>query len=632
MNLLRRLIESFLIEAVALTKGSQKVLSDKKLVSALAARVRRDADFNPSVFPPGSDKKFDKATDDVVATWFLESIDKIEKDGYEGTRWSRDGLYSDWIVRKYIEGRHNWEDIIGVLNMNMRDWYILNTRNLLDPIHKNIPKFSGVRDLGNVLVHHYSAALAEVRDAAKFAARDKLARNIKVVDNDDYKIFAALNRAAACKLGSGTQWCTANSSSGSLYNSYSGQAMLFQMFPKNPEIVDKISKFSGKQTRGPEKYQFGADTGVSFKDIADDSVNPEMIRTKFPYLYTDILSSLKTNKDRIKTAIEELSADPDLQDADMTKIKSYKIDDEIKKLKVFKDRGYFTDLVRPKEKSDNDDADQEQPQLDAPVASVAPEAPGPEQGHEPIAETKEKDLYGDEYQDKVKSVGQKAKQGPMKTVWDEKTRKYKVVPVNQPKDKKVSEEDETADMDSAQMPPAMGAASGGGSSGGQYPPGTAPTMPESINHQGKNTMENVDKDVAAMLNSLKKYDKLVESVAPVLMGRDKDEVQETVVSEEGNPWETLGAEYHNDSSKSSTGGKITKTDAGVKHSEKPRTAKGKADKGSKESEADKSGEYHVSNDREKTKDSDDLEESVDPEILEWMNRFAKLGNMKGYGR
>ena len=49
-----------------------------------------------------------------------------------------------------------------------------------------------------------------------------------------------------------------------------------------------------------------------------------------------------------------------------------------------------------------------------------------------IDETKEAD-YGDEYQDMVKRVGQKAKEGPRKTVWDPEKRVYKTVPVNEPK-------------------------------------------------------------------------------------------------------------------------------------------------------------------------------------------------------
>ena len=79
--MLTQLIEAFLLEAAALTKGSQRIMNDKKMVAALAARVRRDSDFNPSSFPPGADMKFEKAPDEEVARWFLENIDRIEREG-----------------------------------------------------------------------------------------------------------------------------------------------------------------------------------------------------------------------------------------------------------------------------------------------------------------------------------------------------------------------------------------------------------------------------------------------------------------------------------------------------------------------------------------------------------------------
>ena len=137
MNL-TKLIEAFLLEAAALTKGSQRVMADKKLVQALAATVRDDAAINPSAFPPGSKNNFKKATDEAVAQWFLENIDQIEREGYEGTVYSRDGTNSDWIVRRYIAGSHTWEDLTGVMNMNLRDWYLLKNRNLLDTNHKTL--------------------------------------------------------------------------------------------------------------------------------------------------------------------------------------------------------------------------------------------------------------------------------------------------------------------------------------------------------------------------------------------------------------------------------------------------------------------------------------------------------------
>jgi hypothetical protein len=47
--------------------------------------------------------------------------------------------------------------------------------------------------------------------------------------------------------------------------------------------------------------------------------------------------------------------------------------------------------------------------------------------------------YGPEYQDKVKRLGQMAKQGERKTVWDPVKRVYKTVPVNPPKEQGVAE-------------------------------------------------------------------------------------------------------------------------------------------------------------------------------------------------
>ncbi len=44
--------------------------------------------------------------------------------------------------------------------------------------------------------------------------------------------------------------------------------------------------------------------------------------------------------------------------------------------------------------------------------------------------------YGPDYQDKVKRLGQMAKQGERKTVWDPVKRVYKTVPVNAAPEKK----------------------------------------------------------------------------------------------------------------------------------------------------------------------------------------------------
>ena len=98
MSFIQYLTEMFLTEATALTKGSQRVLADKKLVAGLADAMRDDARSHPQNFPPNSARTFQKAPDEELAQWFLENIDKIEKEGYEDTIYSKDGVYNPLTI------------------------------------------------------------------------------------------------------------------------------------------------------------------------------------------------------------------------------------------------------------------------------------------------------------------------------------------------------------------------------------------------------------------------------------------------------------------------------------------------------------------------------------------------------
>jgi hypothetical protein len=642
MNL-DKLIEAFLKEAAALTKGSQRVFADKKLVQALAATVRDDAAINPEAFPPGSKNNFKKATDEAVAQWFLENIDQIEREGYEGTVYSRDGANSEWIVRRYIAGSHTWEDLTGVMNMNLRDWYLLKNRNMLDPNHKDLAKFKSVRDVGFYMTTHYKDELEKVRDAAKNAARNKMAKNFKLVDNDDYRIYTTINRAASCALGLGTQWCTANSNYGGHYHSYAGKAMLFQIFP----YVEKKNKETGEDEIGlsdTEKYQFDAG-GPTFMNITDQPVPADKVRARFPYIFTDLATALKKNKSKMEKAFEEWANDPTLQHEDF-KIKSYEIDDEIKKLHKFVDRGYFTDEVRPSETSAEEPAG-DQPQLGAaPAQEQPPQEPQMETIRQ-LAQAMLEDKTLGHIVQQYKPINTNGEESPMTYGEDNldeeefgegaglEGAKARLSAALATKMGNV-QEDDAAMM----QPPAAGgevgaqAATGGtlgggagGSGGGQYPPGTAPTMPESIQTK-EIAMENVDKDVAAMMASLKKYDKLNESV----LGMVTLSMAKPKVVEAGKPWEKEEEEKEEvdedtvDDFKAK-GGKVKEVPYKADKEEKGKSMGskhyGKGGQGSKGA---------VSGLKARVNTNETVVEAADPEVLEWMNRFSKLGNMKGYGK
>ncbi len=615
------IFETFLTEAAALTKGSQRVMNDKKLVMNLADSVRDDSQAHPAAFPAGFNRTAQKAPDEQLAQWFLENIDNIEREGYEGTVYSRDGVNSDWIVRRYIAGSHNWEDLTGVMNMNLRDWYLLKNRDMLEPNHRDIPKFNSVRDIGYYITTHYKDKLEKLRDAAKNAARNKMAKSVKLVDNDDYRIYTTLNRAAGCLLGLGTQWCTANSNSGAHFHSYSGRAMLFQLFPymkmtdpQTGNFVNVKDEDGKKELHDGKKYQFDAG-GPNFMDITDHPVPASRVKENFPYIYTDLANALKSNKGKLEQAFKELSADPTLQGEDY-KIKNYEIDDEIQKLHKFVERGYFTDEVRPSAKADKEThaENPEQPRQDAP--QLPPGQPQMENFKDLVRQ-----LLGEDEVEEEDELEQEANLGDMGS---------------------------------------MGAGAGPSGGGSKYAPGTAPTMPESTTNKGT-VMENVDKDVAAMLQSLKKYDMLVESVAPVL--EKKKDIEEKKVEEgdmeEGNEFSGAlkkakdahkdtfnvgGKEYHVKEAKEcdvchcapcecDDKEKIEEKDEG-KHNNATTGFKAVAKKAAAEYGSKEAGERVAGAVRNKMKAAGKIEEAqeADAEVLDWMKRFSKLGNMKGYGR
>jgi hypothetical protein len=329
------------------SKGSTGILNNNNLVKQLADAVKRDVKFNTAAFPAGFNRDILKMNDRAIAEWFVGHLDRIEQEGYEGVIYSRNGVNNLWIVNNYIKRKHNWEDISGTLSMNMSKWYFLKNRNLLEPLHDDVGKFDSIRDIGQHLVFHYQQKLADYQERVAAEAKKRAIRAYKLVDNDDYRIYTTLNRAANINYGLGTTWCTSSSSQGNPYfKSYASKAMLFQLYPYESEEV-KLTDNRGRQIEGKERYQFDAG-GPNFMNIGDLSANKEHIKTKYPYLYDDLKTALETQKSQLQSYIDQAAKDPSLVD-EFSKIISYDVDQEIGKLESLKRAGWVTDKKRPVE-------------------------------------------------------------------------------------------------------------------------------------------------------------------------------------------------------------------------------------------------------------------------------------------
>lgn len=312
-----------------LTKGARNVLADKKLVSSLAAAVKDDHTA------PKSIRKDRNLSDLDIATWFVQELDKLDSQGLGGVISVRDGKNHMWIAKGYAAGNDIWEDIAGEYPEAIRDFTVLRNRNMLDERHKEITKYKGVKDLHRYMVVHYEKMLQDLRRDAELNAIMKNKRSILIVDEPEYRVWLLQNRGAACAFGKGATYCTANSRDPSMWNSYSSRAAIFGMVPSEQKTYSGKALTGGEHQDLPEKFQFDAGSS-SFRDPLDRQMPPDEVKDRFPYLWNDLLKGLKAHK----ADIEE----PNQEDA--VEKKSYKVDDEIQKLKTQLNK-YWTDEKRP---------------------------------------------------------------------------------------------------------------------------------------------------------------------------------------------------------------------------------------------------------------------------------------------
>lgn len=321
-----RILEVILNESTA---GARNVLANKQLVSRIADHIR----FDRTV--PVNIRRDRKKTDLDLATWFVEELDRIDAQGVNGIISVRDGKNHMWLAKCYANGNDLWEDITGLYPETIRDFMLLRNRNMLDPNHREITAYNGVKNLGRYLLTHYNTVLEKIRKDAALNALMKDKRSVMVVDTPDYKIWLLQNRGAACAFGKGAKFCTASSTTAGPWNDYSSRGAIFGMVPTEQRNYSGKDAFGEIQKDLPEKFQFDGPTR-QFKNPLDLTVDPNEIKDRFPYLLNDLIDGLHANR----AAIEHPKDEPGVEK------RIYNVDEEIAKLKQGL-ANYWTDQKRP---------------------------------------------------------------------------------------------------------------------------------------------------------------------------------------------------------------------------------------------------------------------------------------------
>ena len=166
------------------------------------------------------------------------------------------GTYGKWILGLANKNKGVIEETGHITDILTRFEEVKN--KLVD---KNITKFKTVQDLEDYLNDENS--YKELSDRQKLRQTQKNVRNTdlsedaeKIYEDSDWEVWIPKTYEASCKLGRGTEWCTASTEQRYYYDNYTNQGPLYI----------NINKHSG------EKYQFHFES-EQFMDKADKEID-----------------------------------------------------------------------------------------------------------------------------------------------------------------------------------------------------------------------------------------------------------------------------------------------------------------------------------------------------------------------
>lgn len=168
------------------------------------------------------------------------------------------GTYGKWILG--LANKNNGElDNIGHITDVIKRF----DQNKKQLKNKDIMQFKSVEEVDNYLNNDYN--YNELTDRQRLRQTQKNVRNTdvdkdatKVFENSMWEVWVPNTYEASCKLGQGTQWCTATTSTRDYFDSYTNDGKLYI----------NINKSTG------DKYQFHFES-ESFMDEDDEEIDVE---------------------------------------------------------------------------------------------------------------------------------------------------------------------------------------------------------------------------------------------------------------------------------------------------------------------------------------------------------------------
>lgn len=217
----------------------QKAAKDPRVSKLLSIAFKQDRTIPHNTLA----KLGPKPTDEEIVAEIGNLIDTALSNTNYGDI-SRDGKFDDWVLRQYMNGEIDYEDISGEAGDALGAWKALSIRGLLQPEHQDFNRFKNLQRIQALVSSApYSVMLAKIADAERLEKMKRDAKFVPLIDNERYYVAIPMNYGACYTFNNseGTQatFCTGGSSGASWFSRYADEGPIITVFDK--ENMDDIN-------------------------------------------------------------------------------------------------------------------------------------------------------------------------------------------------------------------------------------------------------------------------------------------------------------------------------------------------------------------------------------------------------
>lgn len=254
---------------------------------------------------------------DVVKLWGKLIDDTLSQNDYGDL--SADSKFDEWLLRQYINGVADYEDINGEGGDALGIWKALSTRGLLKPSDQDFNKFKSIKQLQRIRNdRQYRDHLDRIKDAEKIEKLKREAKQINIIDDERFRVMVPFNFGSCYSNDRGEgfipNFCTSSSSGNEWFARYAPNGMIINITDKpNKDDVDG-------------KWQFHAATNQLVRGDQERRHDLSYNDGRFAQLFPGLMK-------RIIAAIESHAAEIHEESKQITSGRGYDVAHEIEMIK-----------------------------------------------------------------------------------------------------------------------------------------------------------------------------------------------------------------------------------------------------------------------------------------------------------